>query len=202
MAATPDAPPPAAAPDPAALVATLARPAPDSTPYVEVRFSGLLERPLILTGTLEYRGPGDLAKHVRSPFEEHTAIRDGEAVRRRGDRERRIALGQVPELDAFLRGFSALLGGNAAALSQDFELSAQASGDSWRLHLRPRDRALARRIERIEVDGSGSEPRCLWTLEADGDRSVILLGPLGTLEVPVRASPSWVEARCRGRRAP
>ena len=62
LAASPS--PSRAAPDAHALVAGLKRDAPATTKFAEVRFSGLLDRPLILRGELEYDGPGKLARRV------------------------------------------------------------------------------------------------------------------------------------------
>src|SRR5262249_10460886 len=77
-----------AAPEPgvdaATLVVGLKRAAPARTAYTEVRFSGLLDRPLILRGTLDYLGPRRLAKSVEAPYRENTKIEDGEASVQRG----------------------------------------------------------------------------------------------------------------------
>ncbi|HSC16380.1 MAG TPA: LolA-related protein, partial [Gammaproteobacteria bacterium] len=47
-----------AAPDSAALIARLAKPAPATVAFVEVRFSTLLVEPLVVGGTLVYEGDG------------------------------------------------------------------------------------------------------------------------------------------------
>ena len=47
---------------------------PARTAFSEVRFSSLLERPLILHGELEYAGPGKLARTVKSPYDERMTI--------------------------------------------------------------------------------------------------------------------------------
>jgi hypothetical protein len=195
--------PPEAAPDAAALIASLARSAPARTAYTEVRFSGLLERPLILRGELEYLGPGRLGKSVAAPYREQTRIADGQATVQRGERApRTFALSQAPELEGFLRGFAALLGGDAAALERDFTIAASGVAANWRLVLTPRDARLARRISTIEVDGAGREPRCFRTRDADGDVGVLLVDALAETKLPVRVLPSQVETLCRGGKAP
>lgn len=200
---------PAAAPaesaslDPTALVVALARQAPARTPFVEVRFSGLLDRPLVARGELEYLGPGRLAKRVDTPYREDTRVADGEVTVQRGEREpRRFALGQIPELEGFLRGFGALLGGDAEALAQDFTLVAHGSPGQWRLQLTPRDPRLARRVSAIEVDGSGATPLCFRTREADGDVGVLMVEHLAATTLPPRPAPSGLERLCRGDTAP
>lgn len=191
---------PADAPvDAPTLVASLRREVPARTAYAEVRFSGLLERPLILHGELEYLGPDRLAKRVDTPYREQMRVEHGEASVQRGDRPvRTFPLGQAPELEGFLRGFAALLGGDAAALERDFTMTASGAARAWRLVLEPRDARLARRIREIRVDGSDATPRCFTTREGDGDVSVLLVDRLADAKLAVQVSQPQVDALCRG----
>src|SRR4051812_39978205 len=59
-----------AAPDADALLKSLARPAPAVTAFVEVRYSRLLEQPLVVKGQLEYHEDGTLVRAVKDPFQE------------------------------------------------------------------------------------------------------------------------------------
>lgn len=164
-----------------------------------MRFSGLLERPLILRGELEYLGPDRLAKRVDTPYREQVRVADGEASVQRGDRPARtFPLGQAPELEGFLRGFAALLGGDAATLTRDFTLVAQGTPARWQLVLKPRDERLARRIGEIAVFGEASTPLCFRTREGDGDASVLLVERLATAKLPAAPSQPQIEALCRG----
>src|SRR5690606_21870903 len=100
------------APDAARIVASLRRELPARTPFVEVRWSSLLDRPLVLRGELEYAGPGHLSRRVDAPYREEMTVAGGEASVQRGDREARtFPLGQAPEREGFLRGFQWLRGG-------------------------------------------------------------------------------------------
>ena len=194
---------PAPAVDAATLVGGLKRATPARTAYTEVRFSGLLDRPLILHGELEYSGPGKLGKRVDVPYHEQVTVADGQASVRRGEREpRTFSLSQAPELEGFLRGFTALLGGDAAALAADFDFSASGTRSHWHLTLKPRDRRLALRTSAIEVDGAGETPRCFRTRDADGDVSVLLVDTLATVKLPTRPSQAQIDALCRGIRTP
>ena len=189
---------PDGAADAKAIVATLKRAAPAKTAFAEVRFSGLLDRPLILRGELEYDGPDALSRRVESPYVERTTVAHGEAAVQRGDGPvRTFSLGQAPELEAFLRGFAALLGGDAAALERDFSLTASGNAASWRLTLKPRDARLSKRIASIDVDGNARGARCFRTSEADGDVNVMLVESLATAKIPVRPTPPMIDALCR-----
>jgi hypothetical protein len=203
MLLSPAAAPADAGADAAEIVAGLRRDVPARTAFSEVRFSSLLERPLILHGELEYAGPGKLARTVKSPYDERMTIEDGEASVQRGDRPARtFSLSQAPELEGFLRGFAALLGGNASALSRDFTLVATGSERAWHLKLTPRDERLARRITALEVDGSGKSARCFHTFEADGDVNVLLVESLAAAKLPNRPTPPMIDALCRGIASP
>lgn len=181
------------------LVAGLKRAAPARTRFSEVRFSGLLDRPLIVHGELEYDGPGKLSRIVDTPYEEHMTIENDDASVQRGDHPvRKFPLSQAPELEGFLRGFAALLGGDAEALQRDFVLSANGGDSGWHLKLTPRDERLAKRVTALEVDGAGTSARCFRTIEADGDVNVMLVESLADVKLPTRPTPPMIDALCRG----
>ena len=185
--------------DPATLVAGLERALPARTTYTEVRFQQMLERPLVVRGELEYLGPGRLGKRVDAPYREVTTIADGQVKVQRGERKpREIALGQIPELEGFLRGFSALLGGDAVTLARDFELATSGGDARWRLTLVPKDARLKRRIAAIEVDGADKAARCFTIRDADGDSSVMLVEALAATELPKPLTPHNLDIVCRG----
>lgn len=194
---------PASGVDAQAIVAGLKREVPARTSFSEVRFSSLLERPLILRGELEYAGPGKLSRNVKSPYDERMTIADGQASVQRGDKPARtFSLSQAPELEGFLRGFAALLGGDAAALSRDFTLTANGNTSAWHLKLTPRDDRLARRITALEVDGTGKSARCFHTFDADGDVNVLLVDSLADAKLPNRPTRPMIDALCRGITSP
>ncbi|HEY6984866.1 MAG TPA: LolA-related protein, partial [Rhodanobacteraceae bacterium] len=119
---------PGTAGDAQTIVAGLKRDAPARTRFAEVRFSGLLDRPLILHGELEYDGPGKLARTVDSPYRERMTVEGDTASVQRGDNAaRKFSLSQAPELEGFLRGFAALLGGDTEGLARDFHLGVSGS---------------------------------------------------------------------------
>jgi Outer membrane lipoprotein carrier protein LolA-like len=188
---------PAAPADATALIEQLARRAPATTVYTEVRFVHLLREPLVLHGELEYGGDDRLGKRVDTPFRETTTIGGGVArVEREGRPPREIPLERAPALAALLGGFSALLGGDAAALGRRYMLDLKTSRDAWTLTLSPRDAELARHLRSIIVDGRAQEPGCFSVEEAGGDMSILLLDALARapLAQPTRAQ---LVALCR-----
>ena len=180
-----------------ALIASLAKPAPATVEFTEVRFSKLLREPLIVSGELGYSGRNQLDRRVTAPYDEHTSIR-GESVKveREGERPRSFALKHAPELRGLLTGFSAMLSGDAAALRQAFTVETNGSGDAWALHLKPRDSKAQRRLQKIEIIGSGTEPRCFSMITADGAHSILLLGAAATNPLPQEVTEESLYQRC------
>lgn len=165
-----------AAPDLDTLLQRLARPAPATTPFVEVHFSPLLSRPLIVSGELEYGGPDSLARNVEKPYSEHTRIRGDEVtVVRGGGKPRTFSLRRAPDLKTLLTSFSALLGGDRQQLERSFALTVGGDEAHWSLGLTPRDSRISQRVTRITVTGEGGSPRCMTTLAPDGSLTVMLM---------------------------
>lgn len=168
-----------------ALLGRLARPAPDTTAFVEVRFSNLLETPLVVSGKLEHRQDGALLRRVESPYQETTELR-GESVRveRAGARSRQFSLDRAPELRGMLASFGALLQGDRAQLERYFTVAARGTDARWEIRLVPRDAKLQRRLASIAVAGRESAARCFTLTEPDTDASILALGITGPAALP------------------
>lgn len=184
-------------PDADTLIARLAKPAPATVAFTEVRFSRLLREPLIVSGELGYSGPTSLDRRVATPYREDTAIR-GESVKveREGEKPRSFALKHAPELHGLLSGFSAMLAGDAAALRQNFAVTMTGDDNAWILELTPTDAKARRRLQEIEVTGHQSEPRCFSMMTADGASSVLLLGAAASEPVSKDVTLETLQQRC------
>lgn len=189
---------PAAALDADALIARLARPAPASIAFTEVRVSPLLREPLVVSGELEFSGPTSLDRHVRKPYREDTAIR-GESVRveREGEQARSFALKRAPELRGLLTGFSSLLTGDAPGLKRSFDVQAQGTEQSWTLQLVPLDARARKRLQKLEIVGHDATPRCFSLLNGDGGASVMVLGEAAA-SVPGKVTLESLQKLCEG----
>ena len=188
---------PAKALDADGLIARLARPAPASIAFTEVRVSPLLREPLVVSGVLEFSGPGSLDRHVRKPYREDTSIR-GESVRveREGEQSRSFALKRAPELRGLLTGFSSLLSGDAAGLKRSFDVRAQGSDQAWTLQLVPLDARARKRLQKLEIVGHEATPRCFSLLNGDGGASVMVLGDAAA-SVPPDVTLESLQKFCR-----
>jgi outer membrane lipoprotein-sorting protein len=184
------------------LLAGMAKTPPVSTPFVLVSYRGVLDRPLVVSGTLRWLGGDNMERDIAKPFRETAKIADGTITVQRGSGEvQRMPLARAPQSGAMLAGFHALLGGDVSALQKDFTLSAQGSEAHWVITLTPRTDALKRQIASLVIDGRDREPRCLTMTDANGDSSITLVGAMA--EQGLRsAAPleSALAARCRNTR--
>lgn len=187
----------ATAPDVDALLHRLARSAPASTPFVEVHFSPLLSRPLIVSGELEYDGPDALARTVDKPYSEHTEIHGDEvSVTRGSGKPRKFSLQHAPELKTLLSSFSALLSGTRQQLEQSFSLSVSGDDAHWSMVLTPRDSHVTQRVSRITVNGAAARPRCMTTTSPDGSVTVMLMEEAAQTAVPPDVDRAGLEKVC------
>jgi hypothetical protein len=147
---------------------------------------------------LSYAGAGKLGKRVDMPYRETTVI-DGDAVEviRAGRAPRHFELSRAPELQVLLHGFSALLGGDAAALERSFTLQLVENAARWTLTLTPRDANRVRHLRALVVDGAGAEPRCFTFEQGNGDSSTLLLGTLAAQPLSATPTPAALAALCR-----
>lgn len=190
--------PTSSAPDLDALLQHLTRPAPATTPFVEVHFSPLLSRPLIVSGEMEYDGPDALARTVEKPYSEHTQIQgDTVSVTRGSGKPRTFSLQRAPDLKTLLSSFSALLGGNRAQLEQGFSLALSGEDAHWALTLTPRDSRVSQRVSRILVNGAGASPRCMTTTAPDGSVTVMLMEDAARTSVPADIDRAALDKVCR-----
>lgn len=175
----------AADPDAEALLARLARPPPDSTSFVEVRYSSLLDQPIVVAGHLEHRKDGSLVRSVEWPYQEVTELHgENVSVARAGSRPRRFTLDRAPELRGMLTSFGAILQGDRQTLEQYFAVSARGTDARWVLTLTPRVDKLKRHLSRIVVNGVENRPQCFRLEEPDGDESLMALGITGPDTLP------------------
>ena len=184
------------------LLSGMAKTPPVSTPFVQVSYRGVLDRPLVVSGTLHWLGGDRMQRDITKPFTETAKIGDGELSVRRGSGEvHRMPLARAPQAGAMLAGFRALLGGDVSAIQSDFTLSAEGSKAHWVVKLTPRTAVLKRQLESIVIDGRGDEPRCLTVKDENGDGSITLVGRMA--EQGLRSTApleSALAARCRNER--
>jgi hypothetical protein len=186
-----------AAPDVDALLAKLARPAPATTPFVEARYSKLLDQPTVVKGQLEYHEDGTLVRAVNDPFQERTEIHgDAVTVERVGRAPRRFSLKRAPEMRSMLGGFGAVLGGSRASIEQDFNLALQGDDTHWQLTMTPKSATVGKYVRDIVIQGHENEPKCIVVTQLDTTASVMLVGKAASASLPQPLTRDWLDHFC------
>ncbi len=159
----------------------------------------MLDKPLVVSGQLAWLGDDRLERTVEVPTREVSTIANGEVTQQREGRSpRSFSLKRAPQLQLLVDSFVALLGGDSAHLEQAFTVQHSVDGaDRWTLTLTPRDAKLAQTVNRIDIDGSGNEPRCMIMQEADGDVAIDLLGEYAS-RMPATPTRDGLVTMCRG----
>jgi hypothetical protein len=183
--------------DPSALIRGLERPVPASIAFKEVRFSALLEQPLVVSGELKYVAATHLERLVTNPYRERTVIR-GESVRveRHGEKLRTFALNRAPELKGMLMAFSGLLAGEPDSVRRHFEVSTGGTSERWSLRLTPLDPRAQKQLAELRMIGHDNEPSCFFMTSTGGGRSVMLLGALADAPIDSATTVDSLNALC------
>jgi hypothetical protein len=157
------------------ILGKLARPAPMSTPFVELRGSRLLKKPLRIQG--EYARPaGDtLVRQVRAPYVETSTIKSGSVTIARGGSAHTYSLDRAPQLAGLQNSFGALLSGDRAQLERAFRIDSEGTRERWTLKLTPKDAGMSAYVRGLVLYGRGAELRCIETTPVKGDLQRTLL---------------------------
>ena len=118
--------------------------------FVERKYLKMLDRPLELSGTLEYRAPDHLERRTLTPRPESFVV-DGDRLRledARG-RKRTFALQDNPVLWAFVESIRATLKGDLAQLERFYSVALDGGPQAWRLSLTPKQPRMSALISRI-----------------------------------------------------
>jgi outer membrane lipoprotein-sorting protein len=146
-----------------------------SARFVETRHSALLKAPLVLHGTLAYRRPDRVEKHVLKPYDERVTVEGGRLTfeNRTQNRRKTMSVSGAPGLAALIESIRATRAGDLPALQRYYALQIDGSRERWTLTLKPLDAQLADYVVSLELSGSGPGIAKVTIEEASGDRSVM-----------------------------
>ncbi|MBV8496155.1 MAG: outer membrane lipoprotein carrier protein LolA [Gammaproteobacteria bacterium] len=147
------------------------------TTFTEVHRLAMLERPLESSGELLYEAPDHLEKRTLEPKAETLILDHGVLTAHRGHRTWTMPLNEYPQVVPFVESMRATLAGDRAALERFFTLAFDGSVDQWVLNLIPVDPAVVRSVRKIRFAGSHDAIGTVEITEADGDTSVLTVGP-------------------------
>jgi outer membrane lipoprotein-sorting protein len=146
-----------------------------SARFVETRHSALLKAPLVLQGTLAYRRPDRVEKHVLTPYDERVTVDGGRLTfeNRTHKLRKTISVSGAPGLAALIESIRATRAGDLPALQRYYALQIDGSREQWTLSLKPLDSQIADYVVSLELSGSGARIGRITIEEASGDRSVM-----------------------------
>jgi hypothetical protein len=160
------------------LMGTLAQRRSGEARFVEQRFVSVLDQTLTYTGTLSFTAPDRLARHTLTPRPESFVVEGNQLTLQRGERVRRLALDNVPELAAMVEAMRGTLSGDGTALKRYFKPTVQGAASRWTLTLVPIDFRLLGVVRQLRIDGQRADVRVVELQLADGDRSVMSIEPV------------------------
>ena len=143
--------------------------------FVETRHSALLKSPLVLQGTLSYRRPDRVEKHVLVPHDERITVEGGQLTleNRAQNRRKTLPVNSAPGLAALIESIRATRAGDLAALQRYYALEIAGSREQWTLTLKPLDSQVADYVVSVALSGSNARIGRITIEEAGGDRSVM-----------------------------
>lgn len=141
--------------------------------FREERHNRMLKKPIVLTGYLEYAGPGHLRKVIESPAAESFQIADGQIEIEQNGKTRRLSLGKSKPLQAMLGGIEAILAGHTEQLSESFDVDLSGASDDWSLQLKPKSRRISAHLTSMQVKGDASAVNSIRIDMKDGEWSLM-----------------------------
>jgi Outer membrane lipoprotein carrier protein LolA-like len=144
--------------------------------YTEVRRAAVLDKPLLLSGTLSYRRPDRIEKRQTAPFGETIRVEGARVTLERGGKSQSLMLQDSTLVGALVESLRATLAGDAASLETLYSVKLEGGPGRWTLLLEPRDPGVAGVVEKISIAGSGARLSRIEILEPGGDSSTMNIG--------------------------
>jgi len=144
--------------------------------FVEKKYIGIIDRPLISTGDLSFTAPDKLEKRTLTPRPESLTLNgDILVIDRPGKQRRTFSLEEHPEISAFIESIRGTLAGDLGALEKFYTLKLTGSLTQWQLVLTPRHQRLSNIFSRIRIGGSGADVKTISMDQSDGDHSEMVI---------------------------
>jgi len=163
----------------ASLFDALAKERPERAAFTEKKYLAILDRPIESSGELAFVPPDRLEKVTRKPKAERVVVDRESVTLERDGKQRALRLRENPAVAVLVESVRATLAGDLGALTRTYSVALDGTRAKWRLTLRPLDPALGTLVERVEISGSEARVAAVEIFQADGDRSVMTLSPLG-----------------------
>lgn len=160
-----------------ALMSLLAQRKHGHVRFVEEHFLAVLDRPVESSGELLYDAPDRLEKRTLKPKPESLVLEHGVITAHRGRHTYVLNLSDYPQIVPLIDSIRATLAGDRAALERIFKVRLDGSLEHWKLVLVPSDATVARSVKEIRIEGTRDAIHSVEIQQADGDRSLLTIGP-------------------------
>ena len=160
-----------------ALMSLLAQRKHGHVSFVEEHFLAVLDRPVESSGELVYDAPDRLEKRTLKPKPETLVLEHGVITAHRGRHTYVLNLSDYPQIVPLIDSIRATLAGDRASLERIFKVQLDGSLSQWKLLLTPSDATVARSVKEIRIEGARDAIHSVEIQQADGDRSLLTIGP-------------------------
>jgi Outer membrane lipoprotein carrier protein LolA-like len=145
--------------------------------FVEKHFLAVLDRPVESSGELLYDAPDRLEKRTLKPKPETVILEHGVITAHRGRHTYVLNLSDYPQIVPLIDSIRATLAGDLSSLERIFKVTLDGDLEHWRLLLVPSDPTVAKTVREIHIEGARDIIRSVEIQQADGDRSLLTIGP-------------------------
>ena len=145
--------------------------------FVEEHFLAVLDKPVESSGELLYDAPDRLEKRTLKPKPESLVLDHGVITARRGRHTYVLNLSDYPQIVPLIDSIRATLAGDRASLERIFKVQLDGTLEQWKLLLAPSDATVAHTVKQIRIEGARDAIHSVEIQQADGDRSVLTIGP-------------------------
>ena len=159
-----------------ALMSLLAQRKHGHVSFVEEHFLAVLDRPVESSGELLYDAPDRLEKRTLKPKPETLVLEHGVITAHRGRRTYVLNLSDYPQIVPLIDSIRATLAGDRSSLERIFKVQLEGSLTQWKLLLVPSDATVARSVKEIRIEGVRDAIHSVEIQQADGDRSLLIIG--------------------------
>jgi hypothetical protein len=159
------------------LMSLLARRQHGHVTFVEEHFLAVLDRPVESSGELLYDAPDRLEKRTLKPKPETVILEHGVITAHRGHHTYVLNLSDYPQIVPLIDSIRATLAGDRASLEHFFKVTLDGSLEHWTLLLLPSDPSVGKSVQQIRIEGAQDAIHTVEIQQADGDRSLLTIGP-------------------------
>jgi outer membrane lipoprotein-sorting protein len=144
--------------------------------FVEKKYIGIIDRPIVSSGDLSFTAPDKLEKRTLTPRPESLTLNgDILIIVQPGKPRMTFSLEEHPEVSAFIESIRGTLAGDLGALEKFYTLKLTGSLTQWQLVLTPRHKRLSNIFSRIRIGGSGADVKTISLYQSDGDHSEMVI---------------------------